>query len=178
MLCRLFIENPWIYCIVGISRLYSFYFIFGCPNKLNFCVYTNAQILNFEFFHSNWYKLSYKRPSRMYYVPKDWELSQDPAEPFRFVLPLILSKLRPFKEVSFFSVQSLFTKVLFVTKYLVSDLSQRRKFYVLCLKKLDLLNFVRGKIISIPSLDTLEQSPAGSKKFWLLTTPIDKVINF
>ena len=38
----------------------------------------------------------------MYYVSKDLESSQDPAEPFRFVLQLIVPKLRPVKEVSFF----------------------------------------------------------------------------
>ena len=58
----------------------------------------------------------------MYYVPKDWESSQDPTEPFRFVLPLIVSKLRPFKEVSFLSVQSLVSNTNLHTTPTISKL--------------------------------------------------------
>ena len=43
----------------------------------------------------------------MHYISNDWELSQEHGEPFKFVLALILSELRPSKEASFFSVQIL-----------------------------------------------------------------------
>ena len=43
----------------------------------------------------------------MYYISIDWKSSQEYSEHFKFVLPLIVSELRPSKEVSFFSVQSL-----------------------------------------------------------------------
>ena len=39
------------------------------------------------------------------------------------------------------------------------------------------INFVRGKIIWISSLDTSEQSPARGENFWLLATPVDKIFN-
>ena len=63
-------------------------------------------------FYSSQYISRYKRPRKMYYISNDWELSQEHAEPFKFVLALILSELRPSKEVSFFFRSDLTFKFL------------------------------------------------------------------
>ena len=57
-------------------------------------------------FYSSQYILRYKCPRKMYYISNNWKLSQEHAEAFKFVLTLILSELRPSKEVSFFPFRS------------------------------------------------------------------------